>query len=77
MTGLSYYVDAFVELDSCRVNGMGISSIPFTAFVEYFKVYPMGDFEEFHYLIRLMDRKYVEIQNKTNKPVKKAKGKNG
>lgn len=29
--------------------------IPFTAIVEYYKIYPMGEFEEFHFIIRSMD----------------------
>lgn len=77
ITGLSYYAEAFFELGSCRVNTMSLSPIPFTALVEYFKVYPVGDFEDFHYLIRVMDKKFLEIGNKQNKAATRARGKNG
>lgn len=61
------YVDAFHELSSCRVNAMSIGPIPFTAIVEYFKVFNMEDFEEFHYYIRVMDNKLLSLESEKNK----------
>lgn len=60
--GLEFYVDSFRELDSCRFIGMGSGPIPFTAILEYFKVYGVGDFEEFHYIIRRMDNAFLTCQ---------------
>ena len=51
----SFYIDAFKELSTCRTSGMGIMPIPFTAIVEYAKIYNVSDIDEFVYLIRKMD----------------------
>lgn len=58
-----YYLDAFSELSSCRNSGMGIGPIPFTAILEYFKLFGVEDFEEFLYYIRKMDNAYVILAN--------------
>ena len=60
ISGLEFYLDAFRELGSCRINTMSLAPIPFTAIVEYFKVNPVGTFEEFHYYMRVMDNIYIE-----------------
>lgn len=60
LEGLEFYITAFQELSSTRPNSMGVSPIPFTAIREYFKVYPCGDFEEFHYLVRRMDNSFLK-----------------
>lgn len=45
---------------------MGDGPIPFTSIVEYFKIYEdeLEDFDEFLYLIRLMDKKLLESISK-------------
>lgn len=60
-----FYCETFIELSSCR-GGMGDGPIPFTSIVEYFKIYEdeLEDFDEFLYLIRLMDKKLLESISK-------------
>lgn len=53
--GLEYYLEAYRELSTCCGIGMDIGPIPFTAVLEYFKVFGEGDFEEFLYYIRCME----------------------
>lgn len=49
---------------------MGVSPIPFTAILDYFKVYPIGDdFEEFLYLIRAMDDALIACEQSKTKGV--------
>ncbi len=62
ITGLEFYVTAFKELSSCRPVTMSAGAIPFTAILEYFKVYPVGDFDEFLWIIRLMDSEYLRLE---------------
>jgi hypothetical protein len=71
--GLQFYTSAFRELSSCRPVGMSAGPIPFTAIVEYFKVYPEGEFEEFHFLMRQMDDAYLKFH--LDKENSKSKGK--
>lgn len=58
---LDFYADAFVELGTCRPAGMGMAPIPFTAIVEYSRIYEIEDAEEFAYLMRLMDRTFMRL----------------
>lgn len=67
-----FYIEAFRELSSCRVNTMAVGPIPFTAIVEYYKVFGIEDFEDFHYYIRLMDDKFVRLD--AEKTATKMKG---
>lgn len=46
---------------------MGLAPIPFTAIVEYAKIYEVDDFEEFLYLIRVMDNTLINIKDKEKK----------
>lgn len=64
--GFDLYVKAFRELNTCRPSGFGVAAIPFTAIVEYAKVYgiPEEDFDEFLYVIRRMDEVYTDIESK-------------
>lgn len=62
-----FYVEAFNELSSCRPSGFGVGPIPFTAIVEYAKIYDVGDFHEFLDIIRTMDAKFMEIESKKSK----------
>ena len=60
----TYYFECFKELSTCRNIGMGLGPIPFTAIVEYSKIYQIEDFDEFLYLIRRMDDKFLELESK-------------
>lgn len=60
----SFYIEAFRELSSCRPQGFGTGPIPFTAIVDYSKIYNVEDFDEFLYFVRLMDSKVLELENK-------------
>lgn len=61
LDGLEYYLIAFRELDTSRPSGLDIARIPFTAIADYFTIYPSGEFEEFHYVVRRMDEKWCEL----------------
>lgn len=54
---------------------MSIGPIPFTAIVEYFKLFGVGDFEEFLYFIRVMDNTFLNLEydrdKKKSKEIKK------
>lgn len=67
VTPFLFYIDAFDELSSCRNNGMALGPIPFTAIVEYSKIFEVGDFHEFHYLIRAMDAEFLEQAERKQK----------
>lgn len=69
-----FYVEAFSELSTCRISGFGLSPIPFTAIVEYAKIYEVDDFEEFLYLIRVMDNTLINIKEKQKKTDNGVKG---
>ena len=60
--GFEFYFTAFKELNSCRDVGMGLSPIPFTAIVDYARIYDVGEFEEFLELIRMMDEQFLDLQ---------------
>ena len=64
VTHFQFYISAFNELSTSRPVGMEAGYIPFTAILEYFKVYPVASFEDFLYLIRVMDREYMSKQEK-------------
>lgn len=68
--GLELYWEAFLELSTCRgvVDG-GVLPIPFTAIVEYAKIF---DFDEEQtsdllYLIRIMDGVYLTESERRRK----------
>jgi hypothetical protein len=63
IAGFEYYLESFKELNSTRLMGMSVGPIPFTAILEYFKVYPCDDFEEFNYIIRRMDDAFLNQQS--------------
>lgn len=56
-----FYQDAFLELDTDRPSSMGIAPIPFTSIVNYAKIYEIDDLEEFIYLVRRMDNKFLQL----------------
>lgn len=46
--------------------------IPFTALVDYTRLFEIPDYEDFAYVIRCMDRVYLELNSQENtKPVEK------
>lgn len=76
--GFEFYLDAFAELSTSRPGGLDIQSIPFTAIAEYFRIYEIpGDFGEFAYLMRLMDREFIELNNAAQDAERKQGEKNG
>lgn len=62
-SSFAYYIDCFFELSTCRNNG---GSIPFTAIYQYAQIYNEYDFDEFLYIIRLLDDVYLEYQQNRN-----------
>ena len=68
ITGLEFYIEAFNELATCRPIGMDIGPIPFTSIFEYSKIYDVGDFDEFLYVIRKMDNVVMKSKDKERKP---------
>lgn len=70
VTGFGFYIDAFRELSTCRPSSFDVGPIPFTAVVEYAKIFEVGpdDFEEFLYVIRAMDSEFLKAQNKKAAP---------
>ena len=62
---LSFYVDVFRELSTCRQSGMGVGPIPFTAVVEYFRLFDTGmSLDDFLFIIRVMDNAYLDFEDK-------------
>ncbi len=59
--GLEFYLDAFRELCTSRPVSNDLQAIPFTAIAEYFKIYELQDFDEFAYIMRLMDTTYLQL----------------
>lgn len=68
--GFEFYFDAFRELSTCRPGGLDIQAIPFTAIVEYSRIYETGDFDDFVHIMRTMDNIYLDL----NEEEKKKKG---
>ena len=62
----SFYLDAFKELGTCRTSAMSVGPIPFTAITEYSRLYDVGDFDEFLFVIRKMDDTLLELEGKRN-----------
>lgn len=67
MEPFQFYVEAFRELSTCRQSGFGSSPIPFTAIVEYSKIYEVDDFHEFLDIIRKMDAEYLKLDAQSQK----------
>lgn len=60
-----FLINAYTEISTCR-NGMN-PQIPFTAIVEYARIYGVDDIEEFIYLMREMDNEYIDLDSKKKK----------
>jgi len=65
--GLSFYLEAFRELSSCRPGGMDVQAIPFTAIHTYCQVYAIEDFDDFLYIIRELDTAYLGLVEEEGK----------
>jgi hypothetical protein len=74
-----FYIKAFYDLSTCRINGMGLGVIPWTAIKKYAEHYSL-DFditESLIDIIREMDSAYIDFQNKeTEKNSKNTVSKN-
>ena len=80
VAGFDFYFDAFRELSTSRSSGLDIQAIPFTAIVEYFRVYELDRYEtldDFLYCIRRMDDVYLEMSADSGEKGKKDGGKTG
>jgi hypothetical protein len=56
---------------------MALGPIPFTAILEYSRLYDVGEsFDDFLYLIRVMDNTILELEEKRSKAQQSAKVKN-
>lgn len=74
----SFYVEAFKEIGTCRSGSFTMGPIPFTAIVEYFKVFNVqDDFEDFHYLIRRMDNALLKAESDKERAKSSVKEANG
>lgn len=73
MGPFEFYLDAFRELSTCRPGAMDLMPIPFTAIVEYSRIYELGDFDDFFYIIRAMDDVFLKLYYDASK---KSEGKN-
>ena len=72
-----FYMDAFYELSSCRINSMSVGPIPFTAIVEYSRLYGVEDVEDFHYIIRQMDNVFLKLESSKSKKAETQPNANG
>lgn len=61
-----FYIESYSELSTCKSNGMGPSAIPFTAIVDYARIYNIDDFDGFIYLIRVMDSFVIKKQQENS-----------
>jgi len=75
INGFEFYLDAFRELHTSRPVGMDLQAIPFTAIAEYFRIYELQDFDDFAGIIRMMDNKFIELNDASRD--KTGGGKNG
>lgn len=65
--GFGFYIDAYRELSTSRPVGLEIQAIPFTAIADYFRIYELRDFDEFAYIMRLMDSTFMELSESARK----------
>jgi len=61
----SWYLECFSDLSTCR-STMSLSPIPFTAIIEYVKLYDIEDTEDFISIVRLLDSVYIEFSEEQN-----------
>lgn len=72
--GFQFYYDAFRELSTSRPVAMNVGAIPFTAIVEYFKIYELEDFDEFLHIIRQLDSVFLDLNSNNSKSEGKTGG---
>lgn len=67
--GLEFYLSAFWDLHTCRQIGFGVGPIAWTATQEYAKIVCESpeEINDFHYLIKGLDNKYLEWRESTTK----------
>lgn len=70
--GSRFYYDAFLKLSSCRVNGMGLGRIPWTACAEFASRHRLwGEEADILWAIIVeMDDAYMKAVSKDKKPAK-------
>lgn len=51
---------------------MDIGAIPFTSIVEYFRIYKLGEFDDFLYIIRALDNTLLELNREKQKSSEKS-----
>ena len=66
--GLELYYEAFCNLNSCRIGGMSIGEVPWTAIQQYCEAYNLDSEQtsDMHIYIKLMDSKYIKYRAKTS-----------
>ena len=66
--GLEFYLNAFYALNSCRQIGMGRGPIPWTAVLEYGRLYceTAESFEDLQYHVRALDAHFLNWHSKNN-----------
>ena len=75
ISGFELFIDAFGELNTSRPVGFGLGPIPFTAAHSYFTIYELDmDFEEFLYVIRRLDRAFLDLNEAENNKGNKTNG---
>lgn len=59
---LSFFLDAFLELDTDRDVGMGFGPIPWSSLHNYAVVHELcgGAYDDFMYLLRQLDNAYIK-----------------
>jgi len=70
-----FYLKSFHDLSTCRVSGMGVGSIPWTAMIQYASWYGLEKdvTEAFVDIMRAMDNAFIKYQSdKTATPKPKA-----
>lgn len=69
MFGLSTYFDAFFDLSTTRVNGMGVGMISYLSVQQYATIRNYDEFGTYflHRVVRTLDPIYVEYMNNESK----------
>lgn len=72
VTGLDFFLESFREISTARPIGLEVGPIPFTAIVDYARLFEVPDFDGFFQLMRRLDRVFLELNREENSK-KKAK----
>ncbi len=67
--GLELFYGSFLDLNSCRLSGWGLCSIPWTSISDYAEAYGIVDEQrdDLFYFIKAMDVAFLEYHEKKNK----------